>query len=272
MTPYATRASSKTLFVGCFLAGCILLLIPHTVTSKLHLAFTQFFGGPLRLGRAMSLSAQEPSVTDTVSAQELAQLQTQVRQLENVKSDLEAQLETERHHLEQLQGLRRQLPLERVYWVSARTLTNSDEDRITIDRGTSDGVMTDLYALWDNAVIGCIKSTSSHRSVIELISSPESLLTVRVGTLTNPVTLAGQGQGRLKITNAQWDSPIKVGDPVYLEASKALATEIIVGHIKSCKRDEHEALLLDIEVEPATDLTRLPGVSVVVPQDWLGAQ
>ena len=272
MTPYSVRTSRKTLFIGFFLSGCILLLMPHNVTSKLHLCFAQFLGGPLRLGRVMSLSARGPASTDTVSAQQAAQWQAKIRELNNSIEDFKAQLETERNHVEQLQGLRRELPLKRVYPVRAKSLTNSENDQITIDRGSSDGIMMDLYALCDASVIGQVKAISSHRSIIELISSPKSLLTVRIGNLTTPVTLAGQGQGRLKITNAQHDYPVKINDPVYLQASDALAVEIIVGRIKSCQRDEHEALLWDIEVEPATDLTRIPGVSVLVPHDWLGAQ
>lgn len=270
MTPYSVRTSRKTLFIGFFLSGCILLLIPHNVTSKLHLCFAQFLGGPLRLGRVMTLSAREPAATDTVSAQQGVQWQDQIRQLNNSVDYLQGLLEAERQQVEQLQGLRRELSLKRKYLVGSTALTNSNNDQITIDRGSSDGIMSDLYAICDAAVIGRVHSVSSHRSVIELISHPQSLLTVRIAKQTTPVTLAGSGDGHVKIIDAQYDDPVKVHDPVYLLANDALAEGVLVGRIKSCQRDEHQGLLWDIQVEPATDLNQIRSLAVAVPMDWLG--
>ena len=269
MTPYSVKGSRKTVFTGLLLTACILLLMPPNVTSKLHFAFVQILGGPLHLGQVVSLSARQPASSDTVSRQQYQELQTQIRQLRNQIANLQTWLQTERENVAQLQGLRTQPTLDRFYLVKATPLAVSGADRITINRGSRDGIKSDLYALSDNAVIGRVTRTSANRSIIDLISSRDSQIQVHVGLVQKPVMLSGQGEGRVKIDFAQHDYPIKVGDPVYVTANESLGQDIIVGRVKTCQRDEQHALLWDIEVTPVADLKELRGLAVAIPKDML---
>lgn len=269
MTPYPARGSRKTVFIGFLLTACILLLMPPNVTSKLHFAFVDTLGGPLHLGQVLSLSAQQPASSDMVSVQQYQKLKNQVRQLQNQIANLQGWLQTERENVAQLQGLRTQPALKGLVLVKATPLAASGPDRITINRGSRDGIKPEQYALCDNAVIGRVTQTSSHRSLIELISSRHSQIRVHVGHLQKPVMLTGRGEGRVKIDFAQYDYPIKVGDPIYVNPNDALAQGIIVGRVKTCRRDEQHALLWDIDVTPAANLNTLRGLAVAIPQGLL---
>ena len=79
--------------------------------------------------------------------------------------------------------------------------------------------------------------------------------------------LRGLGQGRMKVQNVsqQHKDEVSVGMPIYTCIYPGLLEiPIIVGRISECKPDDTIPLLLDITVEPATDLKRVAAVAVIV--------
>lgn len=88
-------------------------------------------------------------------------------------------------------------------------------DIFGIDAGERDGVVEGDLVVYKGIVIGVVDSVSANISNVRLFSSPQSSITVRIGSID--VEAVGQGGGRIKL-EAPKSEEIKVGDPVFMPA------------------------------------------------------
>jgi rod shape-determining protein MreC len=254
------KPSKLTLFIGLFLTGIILLLLPQNVTSKVNFAFIDIFDYFLNMGSA----AQKPRVNSAdsyVSKQAYLQLQA-------AYSNLEAQHAELKNQFEKLSKVRLTEPNPSSGLVIAK-IVNRKEHQLIINRGSKDGLAAGQYVLGDNAVIGLVEQVSDDISSVQLITSAACKMPIKISSpeINSYLNGAMQGDGKnaAKISNIPQKYKIKPGNTVYAaEQPGLLATARIIGKISKCKLGAKSAVVWDIEVEPIYSFDNITDVAVVI--------
>ncbi|HBG27253.1 MAG: hypothetical protein A2Y10_12560 [Planctomycetes bacterium GWF2_41_51] len=254
------KPSKLTLFIGLFLTGCIFLLLPQNVTSKVNFAFIDIFDYFLNMGS----SAQKPrqnSPGSYVSRQEYLRLYT-------AYTNLEAQLAEQKKQFEKLSKIRLTEPDPSTGLIIAKVV-NRKEHQFIINRGSADGLQTGQYVLGDNAVIGLIEQVSDDISSVRLISSSACKLPIKISSPEiNSYfngTIQGDDKSGARILNIPQKYKIKAGNNVYAaEKAGLLSSMRIIGRISKCTPGAKSAVVWDIEVKPVYDFENITDVAVVV--------
>jgi rod shape-determining protein MreC len=256
------KPSKLTLFIGLFLTGIILLLLPQNVTSKVNFAFIDIFDYFLNMGS----TAQQPrnninTSGGYVSKQEYLRLQTAFANLEQQHGELKKQFE-------KLSGVRLTEPDPSSGLVIAKVV-NRKEHQLIINRGAKDGLAVGQYVLGDNAVIGLIEQVADDISSVQLITSTSCKMPIKISASEENAyfngTIQGDGKTAARILNIPQKYKIKPGNTVYAaERSGVLASARIIGKISKCKLGAKSAVVWDIEVEPIYGFDNITDVAVVV--------
>ena len=107
-------------------------------------------------------------------------------------------------------------------------------DVFGIDAGRADGVTEGDRVAYEGIVLGIVESVSEHTASVRLFSSPQSAITVRIGSVD--VEATGQGGGRIRL-QAPKGELIREGDPVL---SPTLALDL-VGIVQLIEAPENDA-------------------------------
>lgn len=172
--------------------------------------------------------------------------------------------ERERDRLAALLGLEQRLGLRGVgASVIGESLSNF-EWSVTINRGTSDGVRTDMPVIADQGLVGRVTEVSSHWSKVMLIIDPRSAVASRLVSSGETGLLTGQAR----------DAPIMdlVGPDAVVAANEQVVTsgyqnglyppDIPIGFVSSVYT-RPGSLTKSIEIRPAVDFSSLEFVEVV---------
>ncbi len=253
------KPSKLTLFIGLSLAGCIFLLLPQAVTSKLNFAFISTFDYFLNMGS----SARQPrqNTGGYVSREEYLRLQV-------AYANLQSQYNEQKKELEKLSKIRLTEPDPSAGLVIAKVVSRK-ENQFIINRGTKDGLAVGQYVLGDNAVIGLIDQVSDDISSVALVTSTACRLPVKIAVPEADAffngTMQGDGKKAARILNIPQKYKIKAGHNVYAaERSGLLASTRIIGKVSKCRLGAKSAVVWDIEVEPAYDFENITDVAVVI--------
>ena len=253
-------------FISFLLCACVLLLMPHNVTTKLQFAFSSLFRIPLGTGRVIALAAQSPSPSQDISSEGYDK--RQYLELQNHADNLQAELDQERSEKQRLAQVRLLRAWASHGLVSARvTQELVGANQIIINRGTRDRLGPEQFILAQNAIVGSICDLDKHQAKVTLISDKSSNIPVFIKSeqANHNGLLRGLGNGTAKIQDVPYDRKIAIGDPVHVRAIPGrLEVPVVVGRVLQCDQDEIEPLLWDIRVEPASDLKRLSQVYVIV--------
>lgn len=256
------------LFFAFLLCACVLLLMPHHVTTKLQLTFSTLFQFPLGAGRILALAAQTPLRDQGLNPADYDALLDRIRQQQNHIDELRAELEQERSEKERLSKASFLNAWGSHGLVPAQVIqATSGLDQIVINRGKRDGLSPGLYILAENAVIGAIQDLSGHQAKGILVTDKSSHIPVYIrSSFSQPKgILYGLGKGKAKIDQIPSRHKIKIGDPVHVQTQPGLLeVPIVVGRVSQCQQNETEPLLWDISVEPATNLENVNQVVVLV--------
>jgi rod shape-determining protein MreC len=264
MTAQAAQPGKRSLFMGLAVMSLALLMLPDRLTSPMQSGFRRIFRLPLLAGQglptlaATSQHQQVPSDTDWQS------LQNKIRALENHVATLEADLQVERSRVESLSGLRQFTGWDRTALIHANALMSLGPGELVINRGQQDGVITGLYAIADNAIVGQITQSSAIESRLRLVHHSESALPVYVKPSNAVAMLVGDGRGGMHLKNVRRQLKIEVGDTVHTRTVPGvLDVPIIVGRVAQVTQDDEQPTLWAIAVEPVARLQDLRAVSVV---------
>ncbi|PKL47440.1 MAG: hypothetical protein CVV39_05735 [Planctomycetes bacterium HGW-Planctomycetes-1] len=256
------KPSKLTLFIGLFLFGCVLLLLPQTLTSKLNFAFIDIFGFFLNMGSSAAYYHQPPSTSpDFVSRHEYNRLWV-------AYTNQQAELQEYKRQIEELGKVRLTEPDPLAGLVLAKVVNRKDNQFI-INRGSNDGLKNGQYVLGDNAVIGVIEQASADISSVRLITSSTCKIPIRIsapqiGTYFNG-TMQGDDKNGAIILNMPQKYKIKAGSNVYAaEKAGFLLSPRIIGRISRCVIGETNPVIWDITVETAYNLNNITDVAVIV--------
>ncbi len=188
------------------------------------------------------------------------------------------QEEIERLRGEQVQGevdaelLRRLLDQAQISYVGdlprvtarvvAGSVGNFDPYSVMIDKGTGDGLAKDMPVVTSAGLVGRIVQADASRSRVQLVTSPQFAVGVRIG---QDVTLArGAGSGNpLRATGAlAIDSPVAVGDTVFTNGQdrSKFPPDIPVGTVRSVDRSTGSVVL---EIDPLANVRGVDLVAIV---------
>ncbi|MBU1260143.1 MAG: hypothetical protein KJ757_08180 [Planctomycetes bacterium] len=256
------KPSKLTLFIGLFLFGCVLLLLPQNATSKLNFAFIDIFGFFLNMSSSAAYYYQPPSTSpDFVPRHEYNRLWV-------VFSNLQAELFEQKKQIEDLGKVRLTEPDPSTGIVLAKVVNRKDNQFI-INCGSNSGLKTGQYVLGDNAVIGVVEQASEDISSVRLITSstckiPIKISAPQINTYFNG-TMQGDDKNGAIIVNIPQKYKIKAGFNVYAaEKAGFLQSPRIIGRISKCVIGEANPVIWDIAVEPVYNLNSITDVAVIV--------
>lgn len=104
-------------------------------------------------------------------------------------------------------------------------------NEITIRGGTSEG-LTKEPVIYDNTLVGVIKSNTKNTSVVQLVTNEDFRVSVKINDSI------GVLNGDLEVKNIDNYSDIKVGDRVYTSGLGNIKENIYIGEVKTIELDK----------------------------------
>ena len=147
------------------------------------------------------------------------------------------------------------LIVSKVYLRDIYDFTNT----LTIYKGTNSGLKEGLAVINNSGLIGTIKSVSDEASVVELITSKNSNISVRIN---DNYGILKMDNGALVVKDLVANSDISIGDEIYTSGLGNLPSDIYVGKVINVSLNNTEIEKI-IEVDLAVDLNNINYILVV---------
>lgn len=147
------------------------------------------------------------------------------------------------------------LIVSKVYLRDIYDFTNT----LTIYKGTNSGLKEGLAVINNSGLIGTIKSVSDESSVVELITSKNSNISVRIN---DNYGILKMDNGVLVVKDLVANSDISIGDEIYTSGLGNLPSDIYVGKVINVSLNNTEIEKI-IEVDLAVDLNNINYILVV---------
>jgi rod shape-determining protein MreC len=155
--------------------------------------------------------------------------------------------------------------------VSARVVSapvSNFEQTIELDKGSRDGIRVDLPVVTGSGLVGRVIDVSSRRSLVRLITDPESSVGVRTARKSQTGIVTGEGAGRrLSVGFVDSDADVLVGDLMVTSGlsggSDIYPPSIPVARVTKAKAVDGE-LQKEVEVEALTGGADLRYVKVLL--------
>ena len=255
-----TKVSKRMLFTWFMLAGFILLFTPQNLTGNFQLAFARIFRWPLSIGGNIALTArtQQPLQDDW---------NRKKAQLENAIANLEETLVQQRREFQKLDRLRNnEYVWEGADLALADIITaEGSRNELTIDCREDVTLVKGQFVLGDNCIIGTISDASSGTASVKLFTDPTSNIPVRIAGLPTIMRGSGNSLAKIEMVSDKVKRKAEVEEKVFaLKKPRFLDASMIIGKVVKCERNDKNALLWDIMVEPACDIEKLENVAVII--------
>jgi rod shape-determining protein MreC len=155
--------------------------------------------------------------------------------------------------------------------VSARVVSapvSNFEQTIELDKGSRDGIRVDLPVVTGSGLVGRVIDVSSRRSLVRLITDPESSVGVRTARKSQTGIVTGEGAGRrLSVGFVDSDADVLVGDLMVTSGlsggSDIYPPSIPVARVTKAKAVDGE-LQKEVEVEALSGGADLRYVKVLL--------
>lgn len=147
------------------------------------------------------------------------------------------------------------LIVSKVYLRDIYDFTNT----LTIYKGTNSGLKEGLAVINNSGLIGTIKSVDDEASVVELITSKNSNISVRIN---DNYGILKMDNGVLVVKDLVANSDISIGDEIYTSGLGNLPSDIYVGKVINVSLNNTEIEKI-IEVDLAVDLNNINYILVV---------
>lgn len=129
----------------------------------------------------------------------------------------------------------------------------------TIGKGSNDGIAKQDVVINEQGVVGIVKKVYPSSSIVELLTSPDIQLSVRINDSYGILTSIDE---KIIVKNIKLNQEIKEGDKVYTSGLTNIPGGLLVGVIKSIDTDSLELEYL-LEVESITHLQDISYVAVI---------
>jgi rod shape-determining protein MreC len=141
----------------------------------------------------------------------------------------------------------------------------SDHGRtLLIDKGSEDGITTEMPVITPDGIVGKIREVDPHSSQVLVISDPTSAAGVLLEETRTRGILRGDGKGNPEIVNLMPDDRIQKGQLVLTSGGDQIFPRgLPVGVVARVLPDPDNQPLVDVVLKPAANLSQLEEVMVV---------
>jgi rod shape-determining protein MreC len=197
------------------------------------LDFREQAGGPLERARNFSLAIVAPiqkgitTVTRPIgdffsSVGDLSHLRTDNARLRTEIGNLQSQIDQARSVIGENAQLRREMNLSASYVTARRVFAQVDgrvpsnyKWAVFLDKGTQDGIRTDMAVVNADGLVGKIVQATPHTSTVLLLIDPQAGAGARVQGIGDTGVIQGQGGSEsLKLSFISPNANVSVGDSV----------------------------------------------------------
>jgi rod shape-determining protein MreC len=197
-----------------------------------------------------------------VSRSQLAALKQQNTELR----DRVASLEEARQENERLRALFGFVQTGKLEAIGARVIgrpTNSWERVITIDRGSADGVKTEMPVLAAKGLLGQTISVTKHSARVRLITDARSGLAGMIQSNRAEGLVKGSIEGQVSLDFVSRETTVKAGDVVITSGMGGVYPKgLLVGEVTGASQTP-ASLFQDIRIAPIANLVGLEEVVVL---------
>ncbi|MGI9666455.1 MAG: rod shape-determining protein MreC [Acidimicrobiia bacterium] len=131
-----------------------------------------------------------------------------------------------------------------------------------IDKGAKDGIVVGQAVVDEDGLVGRVDLVSANDARIRLITDPLVSVGVRVQSTNETGIVSGRGDGPLRLEMFRATEPVYEDDLVVTDGSR-FPPGIVVGTVLTTA-DSEVGFVLRTEVEPATNLSQVDYIKVIV--------
>jgi rod shape-determining protein MreC len=271
------RQRTAVLFIAVMLGH--ILLISAQVTSKSGVPILEFvtFGAFSEVQRAAS--SLSGSVHNAwVGYVNLRGVRSENEQLKRQLGELQVQIQQERaaaqvaHQLEALLGFQKQLTVKTMAASVIGAGASPDFRTATIDKGSTDGLKTNMAVIAPSGIVGRIVTLAPRASKVQLLVDRNAGAGVLVERSRAQGIIVGAGEELLRMEYVLGVADVKPGDTIVTSGIDGIYPKgFVVGKVESV--DKGNGIYKIIRVRPSVDFNRLEGVLVVTTMpDTAGAE
>jgi rod shape-determining protein MreC len=140
---------------------------------------------------------------------------------------------------------------------------NFDAYSVVIDKGSNAGLAKDMPVVTSAGLVGRLVEVDDTRSRVQLITSPQFAVGVRVDQEVSLAKGTGSGNPLSAKASIPIDAPVQVGDPVLTNGQdrSKFPPDIPVGRVTSIDRSSGT---LALEIEPVSNVASIDFVAVIL--------
>lgn len=192
--------------------------------------------------------------------QDLERQITQLR-LEEVRLKQDAE---QAHRLQSLMGFKEKFISQTMPAQVIGTSGSEISHVIYIDKGSHDGVRTDMAVITPDGIVGKVKDVFPWSSQVLMINDRDSGAGVILEKSRLQGVLRGTTLGELQVDGVMADQKVDVGDVIIASGGDRIYPKgLPVGSVSSAAPDRETGTFLTIKVKAAADLNRLEEVLVI---------
>jgi rod shape-determining protein MreC len=151
--------------------------------------------------------------------------------------------------------------------VTAQVIATSGTEQsrvIIIDKGSRDGLKTDMAVITPDGIVGKVKDVFPLSSQVLMINDHDGGAGVILESSRLQGFVKGNSFGELQINYIMSDEKVEAGDHVITSGGDGIYPKgLSVGTVTSASPDRETDLFMSIKVKPAADLRRLEEVLVI---------
>ncbi len=134
-------------------------------------------------------------------------------------------------------------------------------NKLTINKGTNSNIEKGQAVINEKGLIGIINKVSNNSSEVNLITNPNTSISVKVN---NSYGILTTKDNKLIVKNIKTNNEIKEGEQVFTSGLTDIPEGILVGTVKSVTKSSLELEYI-LEITSAIDIYNLSYVGVVLP-------
>ncbi len=201
------------------------------------------------------------------------------------RSDLRQVLSDSEEHVRELEALNRDLQL-RVDQLTEVLQVQADQSpgvvltapvtgistsvlisRLTLGKGTRDGVLQNMVATVPQGLVGMVTETATGSSVVRVVTDPQSRVGVTVSGRGGQGVAVGLPGGTIRVIDFIESEPVRVGDRVETSSLGGLYPRgVLVGTVVEVPPADPNEIRSTFLVQPAVELSTLLEVALIAPR------
>lgn len=141
---------------------------------------------------------------------------------------------------------------------------NKYKNHITLDKGSTDGIRSEMGVINESGVIGIVSSVSSHFSVVIPVLNPSSRISAKVENKSKTGSLIWDGKDvrRAILEEVPLYVPIAKGDKVITSGYSSIFPEgIQIGTVNSFRKENDSFYFIEVDLSP--DFNSLSYVDII---------